>query len=202
MPETVETVDIPCPPLAERLKDDKMDKKLKKCIKMGGKRGVEIEGAADMGGLQYFCTLMDEPEGDLDLLVECVKAMNAKSDPAEEERKGGSGHLGKTVVSFSEDQFSMVCYVPPAKQEECKAKQWMEAIIPVIGGGAVSEASDDVYAMLTVKKDLDKNIVPLKMRDVAISAAYNFLRSKDLFPKEDDDDDDDEMVFGDEDFPS
>ena len=33
--------------------------KLKKVIKEGGKRGVEIEGAADMGGLQFFCTSMD-----------------------------------------------------------------------------------------------------------------------------------------------
>jgi hypothetical protein len=56
---------------------------------MGGKRGVEIEGAADMGGLQFFCTKMDEPAGNLALLVESTKAMNAKSDPSEEERKGG-----------------------------------------------------------------------------------------------------------------
>merc|ERR1712151_1364714 len=31
------------------------EKKYKKVIKEGGKRGVEIEGAADMGGLQFFC---------------------------------------------------------------------------------------------------------------------------------------------------
>jgi len=36
-------------------------KKLKKVIKEGGKRGVEIEGAADMGGLTFFCTSVDEP---------------------------------------------------------------------------------------------------------------------------------------------
>lgn len=46
---------------------------------------MEIEGAADMGGLQFFCTAMDTPEGDLELLVESMKAMNAKSDPTEEE---------------------------------------------------------------------------------------------------------------------
>merc|ERR1711920_382937 len=45
----------------ERLTTDKMEKKMKKIIKEGGKRGVEIEGAADMGGLQFFCTTMDEP---------------------------------------------------------------------------------------------------------------------------------------------
>lgn len=34
------------------------EKKLKTVLKEGGKRGVEIEGAADMGGLQFFCTMM------------------------------------------------------------------------------------------------------------------------------------------------
>merc|ERR1711972_430277 len=84
---------------AEKPKDEKPPedpaKKLKKVIKEGGKRGVEIEGAADMGGLQFFCTSVDEPEGSTDLLKESVAAMNAKSDPTEEERKGGSGHIGK-----------------------------------------------------------------------------------------------------------
>merc|ERR1712238_101210 len=70
-------------------------KKLKKVLKEGGKRGVEIEGAADMGGLQFFCTSVDEPEGDVELLQESVRAMNVISDPTEEERKGGSGNIGK-----------------------------------------------------------------------------------------------------------
>merc|ERR1711977_232293 len=72
-------------------------KKLKKVIKEGGKRGVEIEGAADMGGLQFFCTSVDEPAGDVEMLVECLNAMNAESDPTQEERKGGSGHIGKMI---------------------------------------------------------------------------------------------------------
>ena len=74
------------------------EKKLKKVIKEGGKRGVEIEGAADMGGLAYFCTKVDEPEGDMDLLLESVKAMNAVPDPEDEERKGCSRHIGKMVL--------------------------------------------------------------------------------------------------------
>merc|ERR1712039_556702 len=83
-------------------------KKLKKVIKEGGKRGVEIEGAADMGGLQFFCTSVDEPEGSTDLLMESVKAMNTKSDPTEEERKGGSGHIGKMVFSAGVEQLAIV----------------------------------------------------------------------------------------------
>merc|ERR1711988_1457806 len=52
----------PAAPTPEELEKMKKDK-LKKVIKEGGKRGVEIEGAADMGGLQFFCTSVDLPEG-------------------------------------------------------------------------------------------------------------------------------------------
>merc|ERR1712039_906524 len=105
--EGEEVAKEPTPEELEKMKKDK----LKKGIKEGGKRGVEIEGAADMGGLQFFCTSVDLPEGDLDLLVESMKAMNAKSDPSEEERKGGSGHVGKTIFS-SGDDLAIVTYVP------------------------------------------------------------------------------------------
>merc|ERR550537_220914 len=111
----------------EKLTSDKMEKKMKKIKKEGGKRGVEIEGAADMGGLQFFCTTMDEPGGDVDCLYESLKAMNEKSDPSEEERKGGSGRIGKMLVSKDQEdsKLALVAYVPPAKQEELKASEWM-----------------------------------------------------------------------------
>merc|ERR1712039_290845 len=121
----------------EKLTTDKMEKKMKKVVKEGGKRGVEIEGAADMGGLQFFCTTMDEPGGDVDLLYESLKAMNAKSDPSEEERKGGSGRIGKMLVSKNQEdsKLALVSYVPPSKQEQLKASEWMGYILGVLGGG-------------------------------------------------------------------
>merc|ERR1719388_808204 len=92
--------DVEYDPTPEKLTSHKnFEKKNKKVVKEGGKRGVEIEGAADMGGLQFFCTAMDEPAGDADWLYESLKAMNAKSDPNEEERKGGSARIGKMLVS-------------------------------------------------------------------------------------------------------
>ena len=39
------------------------EKFLAKIIKEGGKKGVEIEGASDMGGLDFFCTTMELPDG-------------------------------------------------------------------------------------------------------------------------------------------
>merc|ERR1712003_80143 len=102
---------------------------LKKVKKEGGKRGVEIEGAADMGGLQFFCSSVDLPEGDMELLVESMKAMNAKSDPTEEERKGGSGHIGKMIFSAGTEQLAVVAYVPEAKQKELDCAEWIKKVL-------------------------------------------------------------------------
>merc|ERR1712150_197862 len=174
-------------------------KKLKKVIKEGGKRGVEIEGAADMGGLQFFCTSVDEPDGDIALLVESVKAMNTKSDPAEEERKGGSGHIGKMVFSAGTDQLAICAYVPEEKQAELECDEWIKKVLALFQGSVVASAKD--YCTGSIKTDGNKGIFPLKIRESLILEANNFLRSKGLFP-EDNDSDDDEYVFGDDDFPS
>lgn len=170
--------------------------KLKKVIKEGGKRGVEIEGAADMGGLGYFCTSLDEPDGDLELLQESMKAMNAESDPTEEERKGGSGKIGKMLFSAGE-QLAIVAYVPAAKTDECDASAWLKHVLDMFGGQFVS--GDKGLAVGRILQDSDKNIFPLKLKEPGIMEAINYLKKRDLFP--DKDDSDDEFVFGDDDFP-
>jgi len=174
-------------------------KQLKKVLKEGGKRGVEIEGAADMGGLQFFCTSVDEPAGDLEMVLKGVEAMNEKSDPTEEERKGGSGNIGKMVFSAGADQLAIVAYVPEGKQAECSCEDWLNKVLSMYGGKQTSTAKD--YCVGFIATDGNKNIFPLKIREGLILEANNFLRKLGLFP-EDNGDSDDEMVFGDDDFPS
>lgn len=185
---------------AEKPKDAEADRKaqMKKSVKEGGKRGVEIEGAADMGGLQFFCTAVDAPEGDLEMLEACLQAMNAKSDPTEEERKGGSGHIGKMIFSAGTEQLAVAAYVPEAKLGELKTEEWLKAVLAT-QGGAVSSSSP-TCCMGVVKANSDKGVFPLKIREPMILEANNFLRKKGLFPEDNSDDDD--FVFGDDDFPS
>jgi len=175
-------------------------KKLKKVLKEGGKRGVEIEGAADMGGLQFFCTSVDEPEGDVELLKKCVEAMNAKSDPGEEERKGGSGEIGKMVFSAGSEHLAVLAYVPEAKQGDLVCEEWLDKVLSTQPGHKILSSAKD-YCTGTIATNADKGIFPLKIREGLILEANNFLRKKGLFP-EDDGEDDDEFVFGDDDFPS
>merc|ERR1712151_436889 len=186
----------------EKLKSDKMEKKMKKVMKEGGKRGVEIEGSADMGGLQFFVTKVDEPLGDEDMLYESLKAMNEKSDPSEEERKGGSGRIGKMIISCDQDstKLAMCSYVPPSKHGELKADVWMKDILKVLGGGEMS-FGDAYTAKATIKNDPEKNVFILKVKDNALPQSIEYLKARKLFPDKVDDDDDDDIVFGDDDFP-
>jgi len=174
-------------------------KKLKKAvIKEGGKRGVEIEGAADMGGLQFFCTNVETPDGDVELLVECMNAMNAKSDPTDEERKGGSGAIGKMIFSAGTEQLAVAAYVPEAKQGDLSCEEWLKKVLSTFNGKLLK--GDKTVSTGVVKADGDKGIFPLKIREPMILEANNFLRKLGLFPV--DNGSSDEMVFGDEDFPS
>merc|ERR1712048_1435476 len=135
----------------------------------------------------------------MEMLMECVKAMNAKSDPTEEERKGGSGHIGKMVFSAGADQLAIVAYVPEEKQGELDCSEWLGKVLSMYSGKTESTAKD--YCSGAIATDVNKNIFPLKIREGLILEANNFLRKKGLFP-EDNGDDDDDVVFGDDDFPS
>merc|ERR1712224_874149 len=173
-------------------------KKLKKVIKEGGKRGVEIEGAADMGGLQYFCTSMDEPQGDMEFLEASMTAMNAESDPTEEERKGGSGKIGKMIFSAGDAQLAVCAYVPKDKTGENAADVWLKHVLGMFGGEFVK--GDKHVAIGKVMANSDKGIFPLKVKEPGIMEAISYLKKKGLFPDKEDSDDD--YVFGDDDFPS
>merc|ERR1712151_563339 len=141
----------------EDLEKERKDK-LKKTWEEGGKRGVEIEGAADMGGLQFFCTSVDLPEGDLDLLVESVSAMNEKSDPTEEERKGGSGHIGKMVFSAGTEQLAVVAYVPAEKQSELSCEEWLKTVLGTQGGATIKTGKDVCTGRVLTNSD--KGVFP------------------------------------------
>merc|ERR1712014_425864 len=118
----------------------------------------------DMGGLQFFCTSVDEPDGDLDLLRKSMEAMNAKSDPTEEERKGGSGHVGKMIFSAGTEQLAIVAYVPEAKQAELSCEEWINKVLSTQPGGKLLSSAKDICTGV-IPADSDKGIFPLKIRE-------------------------------------
>lgn len=181
-------------------------KLIAKVVKEGGKKGVEIEGAADMGGLEFFCTTIESPDGDADLLQMAMTAMNAPADPDQsEERKGCSGRVGKMIFSAGAKQLAMVAYVPDVTAAKVPIAEWIGAVAKEVKADIIvqptkADSPDGGHvACAVVKADPDAGKFPLKDKDTAMAAAFAFLRSKDAFP-EDNDDDDDEVCFGDDAF--
>ena len=102
--------------------------------KEGGKKGSELAGAADMGGIEYFTTTCETPEGDCRLLEILCQEMNAKVDPTAEETKGGSARVAKLVLSASDKQLALVAYVPKSKEGGVlSAKEWIAHVFKSFG---------------------------------------------------------------------
>lgn len=177
-------------------------KLLAKVIKEGGKKGVEIAGAADMGGLEFFCTTIESPDGDIELLQTAMDAMNKEIDPEEEESKGGSGEVGKMIFSAGKEVLAVVAYAPKA-QEKIDCGKWINAVTT---DDACAKFKWEVVGTPTSKFALCKGFgnsdlgqFPIKMKDDAMTAAFKHLRENNAFP-EDDGDDEDDYCYGDDAF--
>lgn len=186
---------------AEKAAKDKA-KAMKAIIKEGGKKGVEIAGAADMGGLDFFCTNMNEPKGVVENMIASMHAMNKEPDPEEEEMKGGSGHVGKMIFSGTDEcdnaQCVAVAYVPEDKQGKVNAKEWMEHVLAQYPptGELVGEANAG-WAVGIVKHVPDQGRFLLKDKDTMLPTAREYLKSKGAIPEKEQDDDDDMDWLGD-----
>jgi hypothetical protein len=85
-----------------------------------------------------------------------MDAANKEIDPAEEESKGGSGSVGKMLLSAGETQLALLNYVPKEKLDKCNAEEWMKAVLKEVGGGEIiSSSADSVKAV--VKADSTAN---------------------------------------------
>ena len=173
-------------------------KKVAKAVKEGGKKGVDIAGAADMTlGLEFFCTTMEVPDGDIELLEHCLTGANKEVEPDAEERKGGSGHIGKAFFSAGNASLAIVTYVPPPLIEKVRADEWMAAIAGAVGAEVEGYASQG-YCRAVMVANPDKGKFSIKEKDVALDKAFEYLRSKGAFPEDDGDDDSDDYCFGDD----
>jgi len=170
-------------------------KKVKAIEKEGGKKGVEIEGASDMGGLAFFCTTLMEPDGDMADLELAFAAMNAKppEDP-EEERRGGAGHVGKMVFSAGVDNLQIVCNMPEDLQVDKEmddgktrkamfADKWVQHVLDNFAkeSPGLKAEGDANFAKASIPAKKDIGFFPLKFKDDAMSFAYGLLRTNNCF---------------------
>eukprot|EP00291_Cryptomonas_curvata_P008212 CAMPEP_0172190846 /NCGR_PEP_ID=MMETSP1050-20130122/23347_1 /TAXON_ID=233186 /ORGANISM="Cryptomonas curvata, Strain CCAP979/52" /LENGTH=154 /DNA_ID=CAMNT_0012865779 /DNA_START=30 /DNA_END=492 /DNA_ORIENTATION=+ len=140
-----------------------------------------------MGGLEFFTTQIESAEGDLALLQAAMDAANKDVDPADEEAKGGSGMVGKMLLSSGDKQLALLCYVPAEKRDKVKASEWMAAVVASCHGEVVR--GDGASASGRVVSD-GKTRFSLKDKDTCQAASVNWLKERGLFPQAQDEDDD------------
>ncbi|KAI8470430.1 MAG: flagellar associated protein [Monoraphidium minutum] len=159
--------------------------------KEGGKKGVDMCGMSDLGGVKFFTITLETPNGDMTLMDSVLEGMNAEVDEAAEERKGGAGALGKMLLSAGDKALAMVCQVPKALQEahdNFKMAEWVKAVVDATGAKVTEETAELVR--MVAEADPEKEKFPLKMRDSAQNACFAYLRTAGLLPADDSDSDD------------
>lgn len=153
----------------------------KAALKEGGKKGQDICGLNEMGGVSYFHIAVDNAFGRWDLIEEVMKGFNTPVDPAGEDRKGGAAHLGKCLLSAADAKLIIYCHVPKTEfTEAASAQEWIDVMMPVLGKGAKITETKGEYIKAEAPADTDKNLFPLKMRDSAINMGFDMLKKKKL----------------------
>jgi len=163
--------------------------KTKAALKEGGKKGQDLSGLEAMGGMAFFTICLETPEDNWDLMNLVLQGLNAPVDEAEEERKGGAGHLGKMLLSAGDNALIMLCHIPKALQEAkgMTPKEWMEEMIKLVDGATIVKAEEEIVTAVA-NADPTNERFPLKLRDIASGSSFAYLRKKGFMADEDEDD--------------
>mmetsp|Transcript_31950 Transcript_31950/g.77842 ORF Transcript_31950/g.77842 Transcript_31950/m.77842 type:complete len:360 (+) Transcript_31950:111-1190(+) len=175
---------------------------LKAVKKEGGKKGQDLIGMSEMGGMKFFCASLDHPDGQRDLMELSLRHMNKDVNPAMEERVGGAGSVGKMLFSAGIKKLGILANVPKEVLDlGVRADEWLQHVLNETGMNGILNVSDanSTLAYGEVPLDPSINAYPLKVKDSAIPHSIAYLRSKGVFP--DRDDESSEIVYGDDDFP-
>jgi lysyl-tRNA synthetase class 2 len=170
---------------AEKAKEQ--EKKFKAAKKEGGKKGQDLAGMHDLGGMRYFTVAMEQCHGDWDLLQAAMDGANVIVDESGDDRKGGATNLGKCFFTVNDErnECMMLFQMPVDQQQDLSLKEWCTKMIEdsAVQGEITEEAPDCIRAV--AKGSADKQLFPLKQRDAAINVSFAYLRSKNLVAEDD-----------------
>lgn len=172
----------------------KPDKALKAALKEGGKKGQDLAGMSAMGGVKFFSVAIESANGKWELMDAVLEGMNKKVDEAAEERKGGADDIGKCLLFADENNLLILCHVPEELKDAIDQEEWFGKVVGSVGGEIMEKKSYEgegkgMLMKAVLAKDEEKQIFPLKQRDVAINHSFEYLVSKQLVRPDESDDD-------------
>jgi len=176
---------------AEAPKSTEMDpKRMKACIKEGGKKGQDLSGMS-VFGCHYFLTTFIEPAGDMKYLQLCMDGANKPVDPEGDDRKGGAGDIGKIFFSAGDNDLAILCHVP-VECTELSCADYLNAVLePAKEVGVkpvIEKGTDEHFLKVSIKGNPDAGIFCLKLRDACIARGFDFLKARGLILDDESDD--------------
>lgn len=87
------------------------------------------------------------------------------------------------------NKLAIVAYVPEAKQHQLASDAWLKAVLDTQGGEMLSASPGLSSGIVSAGECMNL----LKVQELMILAAQDFLRKRDLYPEKDDDSDSDTL---------
>ena len=147
----------------------------KKAIKAGAKKGKDMLGIHETGGMAFFVAHVPECQGDLEMLETATEAAATAAAPTE---------LAMCLVSNSKEALVMSCVVPASGAESLGANEWLATATAGLGGEIVKRTATTL--LYRAPANTEANLFPHKMQDTAMARSFELLRSKKLMVDEDD----------------
>jgi len=173
-------------------KEEAAEKEYKAALKEGGKKGQDLAGMHDLGGMIFFTVCLEQCKGDWNLMQAAIDGANKVPDPDGDDRKGGAGELYKCFLSCDETEDCKFIFHGPSaefKKDDVTLglRQWADQMLSAssVIGEVIEWAEDGCSGRAIAKKNEEKQLFPLKQRDAAIGVSFDMLRERHLIPEED-----------------
>ncbi len=155
-------------------------------------------------GMPFFCTVLEETQGDADVLLEALHLMNKVVKKPDGTIVRDVSNVGKLLLSANDDQLAITTYIPSELKKESginfTAWEWMDLILHEYAGENrhFRSKSNETTASGIILNDPSKDIYVFKLKDTIINKEYEFLRGQGALPAKEQEED--ETLLGDDAF--
>jgi len=169
-------------------KGPKLSKTQKAAQKEGGKKGQDLAGMRDIGGMTYFTVNMECCLGEWGMLELAMAGADKKIDPDGDDRKGGAEDLIKCFMDIDQKKNEVIMLISGkrsiAEEKGLAIKDWVSHFLADTMVRGEIEDEKEVDGVITIRAVAKANpefeLFPLKQRDAAMNVSFQLLKSKQL----------------------
>ncbi len=122
-------------------------------------------------GMAFFCTILEETQGDPEMLLEALEIMNKVVKKPDGTTVRDVSNIGKLLLSANEDQLAITTYIPSDLKKTSginfTAWDWMDLILHEYAGKKrqFRPESTETVASGLILNDPAKDIYVFKLKD-------------------------------------